>query len=92
MASDIARKIYLHVPSIKNAICSYLNQNLLNFCEIAPKLPKKIFLQQFIKLFDIFNIAAELRFNLRLFMSVLSEVLLANTLAIIHKATIGYGG
>ena len=92
MASDIVRKIYLHVPSIENAFCSYLNHNLQNFCEIAPKLPKKIFLQQFIKFFDIFNIAAELKFNLTLFMSIVSEVLLVNTLAIIHKATTGYCG
>ena len=92
MASDAVKKIYLHVPSIKNAICSYLNHNQKNFCEIAPKMPKKIFLKQFIKFFDIFNIAAELKFNLSLFVSVVSEVLLANTLAIIHKATTGYGG
>ena len=92
MESDIVRKIYLHVTSIKNIICSYLNHNLQNFCEIVPKLPQKNFLQQFIKFFDVFNIAAELIFNLRLFMSVVSEVLLSNTPAIIQKATTGYDG
>ena len=91
MARGIVREIYLHVPNNKMAICSYLNQDLHNFCEIAPKLLKKCF-SAFIKLFDIFNIAAELRFNFRLFTSVVSEVLLENTQVIIHKALTGNGG